>query len=207
MAIISLPNIYSNGEVIDAGQLNSNLSTIVNDYNGNIQNVNLSSSIAITDNKLNQIQSAAKVNGTALTNLSGIPAGAGVIPTANLPTFPQYKVILFTQNLSTTTGAVSTTGVGFRPKAAIFMGASGNTLASFNGVTDGTTQGCVYNQNGGGTGDVQGSNTSVMLFTTDGFTNISIAVLTSFDADGFTLTWTKTGSPTGTVSISVLCFG
>lgn len=84
MSIISIPNVYSNGQVIDAGQLNANLSTIYNDYNGNINNSNLSPSIAIADSKLSQITTAAKVSGTALTNFASIPSGAGIIPAANL---------------------------------------------------------------------------------------------------------------------------
>lgn len=39
---------------------------------------------AITDNKLNQITTASKVSGAALTSLPSIPVGAGDVPTANL---------------------------------------------------------------------------------------------------------------------------
>lgn len=96
MAIISLPNTYQTGQVIDAGKEMANLNVIVNDYNGNITNANLSSSIAITDSKLNQITTASKVSGTALTGLASIPSGAGVIPAANLTyanvPFPYIKV-------------------------------------------------------------------------------------------------------------------
>jgi hypothetical protein len=42
---------------------------------------------SITDAKLNQITTASKVSGTALTGLASIPSGAGVIPSANVPTF------------------------------------------------------------------------------------------------------------------------
>jgi len=84
MSIISLPYQLTDGTTADAAQVMSNYNVIVNDYNGNITNANLSSTIAITDSKLNQIQTAGKVNGTALTNFAGIPSGAGVIPAANL---------------------------------------------------------------------------------------------------------------------------
>ena len=85
MSIISLPNQLSNGTVADASQVMANYNAIVNDYNGNITNDNFSSSIAITDNHLNQITTAGKVNGSALISLASIPSGAGVIPLANLP--------------------------------------------------------------------------------------------------------------------------
>ena len=47
-----------------------------------ITNAMLTGSIA--DSKLNQITTASKVSGAALTSLASIPAGAGVIPTVNI---------------------------------------------------------------------------------------------------------------------------
>ena len=32
------------------------------------------------------------------------------------------------------------------------------------------------------------------------------ASLSTFDSDGFTLTWTKTGTPTGTLTVNYLAF-
>lgn len=50
-----------------------------------IVNANIGASAAIVDTKLAQITTASKVSGAALTSLASIPAGAGVIPSANLP--------------------------------------------------------------------------------------------------------------------------
>lgn len=50
-----------------------------------ITNAKCASDMALADSKLAQITTAAKVSGTALTLLPNIPAGAGVIPAANLP--------------------------------------------------------------------------------------------------------------------------
>lgn len=108
MAFISIPNTFSAGAVIIASQHNSNFSTISTDYNGNIDNNNIASgaaiaysklnlatsivnadvsaSAAIVDTKLAQITTASKVHGTAITGLASLPSGAGVIPSANLPT-------------------------------------------------------------------------------------------------------------------------
>lgn len=52
-----------------------------------IVNADINASAAIVDTKLAQITTASKVSGTALTLLANIPAGAGVIPNANLPAF------------------------------------------------------------------------------------------------------------------------
>ena len=106
MALISVPNTFSAGAVIVASQHNSNFSTIYSDYNGFIDNTNISASAsiaytklnlassiinadvaagaAIVDTKLAQITTASKVSGTAITGLASLPAGAGVVPAANL---------------------------------------------------------------------------------------------------------------------------
>lgn len=52
---------------------------------GEIVNADISASAAIADTKLAQITTAGKVSGAAITSLSSLPAGAGVIPSANLP--------------------------------------------------------------------------------------------------------------------------
>lgn len=104
MALLAVPNTFSSGAVIIASQHNTNFSTIYSDYSGNIENVNISATAAIvysklaltgailnadlagsiTDSKLSQITTAAKVSGAAITLLTSLPSGAGVIPTANL---------------------------------------------------------------------------------------------------------------------------
>lgn len=50
-----------------------------------IVNADVSAAAAIADSKLAQITTASKVSGTALTSLSSVPSGAGVIPAVNLP--------------------------------------------------------------------------------------------------------------------------
>jgi hypothetical protein len=86
MALVNLTKPLTDGTTAYGSDVITDLNLIVNDYNGNIQNVNLAANAAIVDSKLAQITSASKVSGTAFTGLASIPAGAGVIPTANLPT-------------------------------------------------------------------------------------------------------------------------
>lgn len=52
---------------------------------GTIADIDISASAAIDDTKLATINEAGKVSGAALTSLASIPAGAGLIPAANLP--------------------------------------------------------------------------------------------------------------------------
>lgn len=86
MALISIPNTFTVGATIVASQHNSNFSTIYTDHNGNIDNTNLSASAGIVDTKLAQITTASKVSGAALTSLSSVPSGAGLLPVANVDT-------------------------------------------------------------------------------------------------------------------------
>jgi hypothetical protein len=83
LSLISKPFTFTVGAVIVASQHNSDYDTIYSDYNGNIDNTNLASGAAIADTKLAQITTAGKVSGAALTGLSSIPSGAGVLPAAN----------------------------------------------------------------------------------------------------------------------------
>ena len=54
MALINIPNTFTAGTVAVAAQVNSNFSTIADDYNGNITNANIAASAAIADSKLAQ---------------------------------------------------------------------------------------------------------------------------------------------------------
>lgn len=67
MSIISIPFTFSAGAVIIAAQHNSNFSTIYSDYNGFIDNTNISSSASISYTKLNLSNSIvnADINSSA----------------------------------------------------------------------------------------------------------------------------------------------
>lgn len=71
----------------------------------------LSSNADILDTQLHQITTASKVHGSSLTGLASIPSGAGVIPSANLPS----AIAKFQRNEMLVSQASSTTitvGVG-----------------------------------------------------------------------------------------------
>lgn len=70
----------------------TDISTFMNnnniDSNDNIKAGGVSTAaiadLAVTDAKIAGITTAGKVNGSALTNLAGIPSGAGIVPVVNL---------------------------------------------------------------------------------------------------------------------------
>jgi len=111
-----------------------------------------------------------------------------------------FKVLSFTHNLAAT-GAESVTGVGFKPGMVILVNvqASGGALLSFAiGASDGA---------------VTKSFTSLIEFDANDFyinagasdTTYAYGRLT-MTADGFDITWAKTGLPTGTKTIMAICF-
>lgn len=104
MALITKPVTLSNGTVAQATDVESDFTTIYNDYNGNITNANFSASAGIVDTKLAQITTTGKVSGTALTSLASITSASGIIPSANIPTtyaVPAGGIILWSGSIAT----------------------------------------------------------------------------------------------------------
>lgn len=57
-----------------------------------ITNAKCHSSMGLVDSKLAQITTASKVHGTSITGLASLPAGAGLIPVANIPNISAAKI-------------------------------------------------------------------------------------------------------------------
>lgn len=83
MALITIPWVFTVGQTIVASNHNQNFSTIVNDYDGNIDSTNISPTANIANNQLAQITAVSKVSGAALTLLTSVPSGAGILPGVN----------------------------------------------------------------------------------------------------------------------------
>lgn len=115
----------------------------------------------------------------------------------------RFKVGSFTRDVSLASGSQAVTGVGFQPKAiAVCGGSTGNSWFTFAGFTDGSTAGSVQD-NGPVNGGSYSVTTDLLKFIQSGSDNY-VGALSSFDADGFTISWTKTGSPTGTATVNYL---
>lgn len=117
------------------------------------------------------------------------------------------KVISSTRNLTTATGDVAYTGVGFTPTSIIVFSALSDAMSV--GVADSAKTGgglshkaatAYYSMVGAGYG------ANVLISCDQGANNYHTASVKSYDADGFTLTWTKVNSPTGTLELVFLCF-
>lgn len=113
------------------------------------------------------------------------------------------KVIASTRDLTAATGTVAYTGVGFRPSKVIAFGAVLFSIGSFGFGDSALAARCIHNTGGGTTFY---ASVALMLFETAS-NNYQVAGISSYDSDGFTLSWTKVNTPTGTASLYFLCLG
>jgi hypothetical protein len=113
------------------------------------------------------------------------------------------KVHNFDIDVSQPSFTQTITGIGFAAKSLQFFAGNptGGSNISFNGHCDATlTQACI--------GDAVGNPYiagSVVYLGTAGTTYVG--AVTAIGADGFDIQWTRTGAPTGTFSVSVMCHG
>lgn len=112
------------------------------------------------------------------------------------------KVVTTTHDVSVT-GTQAITGVGFKPTSVTIVANINSTSNCSWGMSDGTTNECIANTSGTFSG-LAVSSACIDLIQTVGSV-FAIAVVTTFDTDGLTLTWSKTGSPTGTANLKILC--
>jgi hypothetical protein len=110
-------------------------------------------------------------------------------------------------------GDVSYTGVGFTPKAIFFISSAdmGGDGASYStGFSTGASKNyCAFAlKNVNSYFEPADTSTAYSLKLSDKSGYSQTAVIKSFDADGFTLTWTKSGStPPDTETIAYLAIG
>lgn len=147
-----------------------------------------------------QLQSLTFPSGTAnyfLKLVSSIPTWAFA--------FGNVKVGTTTYDVSTT-GALAVTGVGFTPKLLILLSqlGSGTNSTLSVGFCTADAVGSI-SQDNAGNGWAETSKIATVWITAPG-TN-SLLAYASFDADGFTLTKSTNGSPTGTARLFYACIG
>lgn len=117
--------------------------------------------------------------------------------------FSQVKIVTSTFDLSTATGDITTntTGLGFSPKAIIcFASISSNAQFSMGAAGSDVAEKCLPIVSGSGV-----TATSALWDLRNGGTGTS--VVKTFDADGWTETYTKGSSNSGTANLVYVVFG
>ena len=112
----------------------------------------------------------------------------------------QSKAKIETRDLATPAGDVEYTGYGFTPTTLIcFANTDGNYRTSWGFCDSTLTELCIA--------EIAAAiydPTPALIRMHTGALQRTRAIVKSFDADGFTLTWSKTGEPTGTCRMHFL---
>jgi hypothetical protein len=113
------------------------------------------------------------------------------------------KIVSSTRDTTTASGTQAITGAGFRPKGlSVKMAVSGDTSTRFStGDYDGTTHSCIYYNVSAAKFGI--SNSYVIVAQDAAGTTQYLGAISSLDSDGATITWTKVGSPTGTIAFDI----
>jgi len=113
------------------------------------------------------------------------------------------KVGTFTKNMADASGNQSYTGIGFKPAAVIFFAGVNGADGDSKGIDDATASGYAaddYADVPGG--QVAGTGSSIVIVPAAG--KSYAGHITSMDADGYTIAWTRTSTPTGIISVVYL---
>lgn len=140
-------------------------------------------------------------NGSGILSFAAIAAGA-------LPKFGGSGVSVIsatTRDLSIASGTQTITGLGFQPSLVIFLANLGTNAATSIGVDNSSSVFSVYN-NHNAVANAWNNTINFSLNIILSGANFQQGKITSFTSDGFVITWTKTGSPTGTATIGFLAF-
>lgn len=107
------------------------------------------------------------------------------------------KAGALSRDMTAASGNVSYTGIGFTPNAVIFFANRNGTAVTAWGYTTGPINNvCIFDDNGDSAGTYAIAVDKCMYGEAGGGNNQK-AALNAFDSDGFTLSWIKTGLPTG----------
>ncbi len=114
------------------------------------------------------------------------------------------KISNFTRNQADASDIQVVTGVGFQPKLIFFLAAQNGVQGGYSiGYSDANSNNCLYTV----TGTTVSVTVSQCIFINQGSSINNFATVKSMDFDGFTLSWTKQGAPSGATTVSWLAFG
>lgn len=111
----------------------------------------------------------------------------------------------FTRDTSLASGTQAITGVGFEPKTIEFLSLVNVTSTASWGFSDGTTDRVLQDHHNTtpDTYSISGIGRSIGLIQASGAYN---GLISSFDSDGFTISWTKVSTTSGTAHIFYRAF-
>lgn len=143
------------------------------------------------------------------SHISVMPLTLSALNALIAPAAPP-KIIQLTRVMSVASGNVAYTGLGFKPTFIEFQcGISGGNPTASQGAADAVTgiNTCLESVNftGGPQSTFYQNGIAGIVRTDAALANYQFFTVASFDADGFTLAWTKNGTPVATMGISAFC--
>ena len=125
----------------------------------------------------------------------------GVVPQAE-----SFALLEFSRDTSLASGTQAVTGVGLKPSAVILFGVVNAAVGRASWGMDTITDAVASADQHATTADTYLADGSNSIYCDQGSGNAYSGNVQSFDSDGFTIDWTKTSSPTGTLTILALCY-
>jgi hypothetical protein len=168
-----------------------------------IRDNNCSISTAIPLGIIDAASDTANVTGNRLNSAAATTAritdnSTSTITRDNNPEKPRVSLGGFTRVLNTASGDVSYTGYGFRPTELEFTASITGGTVWCDGYASFESGSQMICRNFTAAGAFDNSGTTCIKIIGPTGADIQSAILKSMDADGFTLTWTKAGTPPGT---------
>ena len=112
---------------------------------------------------------------------------------------------LFTRDMSTASGSVAYTGVGFQPTSIIFFSSYGSAGYASWGVVDSSLNGaCTSDYTNVTTDSYEYFGDEIRVNSTH--PNRYKGYVSSYDTDGFTIQWTKDNTMSGTLKVIYLAY-
>lgn len=127
-------------------------------------------------------------------------SGGGIPAWTTLP----VAVGSFTRDTTIASGTQAVTGLTFTPRAVIFLGIQNSSREMSIGLDMQSASAVIIDDpNSAGTYTQDDVNS---IYDYESVGNTYTGEISSFESNGFTVTWTKTGTPTGTYNIKYLAF-
>ncbi|MHB9161539.1 MAG: hypothetical protein ACYC6W_11755 [Nitrosotalea sp.] len=155
-------------------------------------------------------------NGTAVNVGSAAAPSAGQVLTATTGSAATWQSAgavtshmgTFQRDISAATASVGYTGVGFKPTSISMVGLMiGTNTSNFWGMCDQGTKGNgIYQTNIPQSGLLNDLGSNSILFGQSSQNSYISGTVASYDSDGFTVTYSKTGAPAGTLIISYIAY-
>jgi len=173
----------------------------------------LSTPVAVTSGGtgLATIAAGAIPYASALNTIAALGIGAAnkhmfVNAGATAPEWASaYKIGSFTKNMADGDSTQSFAGVGFKPSCILLMAGGGANPYGSIGVDDTSSRGYIADRYAINPGD-WAVNSDLAIAINVSNSDRFWGTVSAFGSDGFSITWTHLGSPTGTITVVYLAF-